>query len=326
MPAQQVGIDIGGAHLKYAHSDGAVHTTEFPLWQRPQELKGQLRQDLSRFADFDTIGVVMTGELADCFLNRAEGVRHIVDHVEQALAETPAASACYYCVDGSFLSAAEAKRKPDAVAAANWHAMANFSASQITSDGVLIDIGSTTADIIPLRNGRVGTDSRSDFDRLSAGELVYVGGRRTPVCSIVDELCYNGRPIPVMRELFATIDDARLLLGWEFEDAASNATADGKPRDRFHAANRIARMIGLDHQSVTIESAIELSEQIHCRARNLIASATSIDTTSHVVLCGHADDLATDLIGAAKCTRLSQRLGPDVARVGPAFALLKLMT
>lgn len=330
-----LGIDIGGANLKYANSRGQALAVEFPLWMRPDDLANQIAGDLARFPNTTRVFATMTGELADCFLDRGVGVRHITEQVEQATARGGLPAPLFYCVDGRLHSAESAGDKVDGVAAANWHALANYVARQYATrfpvGGLLVDIGSTTTDLIPFRNGAVATNSRTDFDRLAEGSLVYLGGGRTPVCSIVDRLPLNGQSIPVMREVFATMDDVRLLLGYRSPDPSDLATADGKPRDVFHAANRIARMIGLDHRSISIEVATGLARQVHSTAKDLIHRAVKqleddgiLTAQSPLVISGHGDDLLTDTVLGREIVSLRQILGDEVSRCAPAYALATL--
>ena len=75
------------------------------------------------------------------------------------------------------------KNNPLALAAANWIATAPL-AAHIYPDCVLIDIGSTTTDIIPIKNGKECARGRTDLERLGTGELVYTGALRTNVATI----------------------------------------------------------------------------------------------------------------------------------------------
>ncbi|HSG72948.1 MAG TPA: hypothetical protein VLA12_21220, partial [Planctomycetaceae bacterium] len=74
-----IGLDIGGANLKLAHSDGICLTRPFPLWKQPDLLPDALGQLLQELPPADTLAVTMTGELADCFTTKREGVRHILN-------------------------------------------------------------------------------------------------------------------------------------------------------------------------------------------------------------------------------------------------------
>ncbi|OYP34035.1 hydantoinase/oxoprolinase family protein [Rhodopirellula sp. MGV] len=323
-----VGIDIGGANLKYADNQGRTLAVDFPLWRKSDDLAKQLIEDLRSFAPLERLLVTMTGELADCFLDRGIGVRHIVDHANQA-ADAVGVPLSIYGVGGRWYSPSQARDESDHVAAANWHALAAFTGLDIESDGLvlLVDIGSTTSDLIPIRDGKVATEAVTDFDRLCEGSLVYVGGQRTPVCALVDRLHIEGRSVPVMREVFSTMDDVRLLLGF-VKPSASCETADGSPRDLFHSANRLARMVGLGHREVSLESAGDLALQVHQAARKAVhdglerlKSDYPWIANARLVLSGHADDLVS---GNFDAVSLSALLGVDLSRCAPAYALVRL--
>ncbi|MEX0824867.1 MAG: hydantoinase/oxoprolinase family protein, partial [Pirellulaceae bacterium] len=252
-----LGLDIGGANLKCADLSGRTHSLAFPLWQRPTDLAAVLAQLLAPFPHARHIAVTMTGELADCFSDVAQGVRHIVEHTDQAIrTQRPnARPAFFYSLDGSFVSARQANQHPDPLAASNWHALATVVASAIDRPTLLIDIGSTTTDLTALDPGNLRTRSRADFDRLQTGELVYVGVERTPLCALVDTLPVDGKNVPVMKELFATTDDCALLTGLTRESPFDCQTADGRPRTIVAARGRMAKMVGLDHRSFSLEQA-----------------------------------------------------------------------
>ncbi len=321
---QIVGIDIGGANLKYASHCGRTLSRPFAMWRRHEQLASTLAEDLADFGGSDEIAVTMTGELADCFLDRELGVLHIVEHTEQAAAAVGITRVRYYGVDGNFYAATGAKSNVDLIAAANWHALASFVAADV-ADALLIDVGSTTTDIIPICDGRVATEAHNDFDRLLEGSLVYVGCQRTPVCALLDHLCVGGRQIPVMNEWFATIDDARLLLGFQAEDPGDNDSADGKPRTVEFAANRLARMIGLDRRQVDVIAARELARQVADAAKSRIGAAVqkSACASGLLVLSGHGQDLV-ETSGATEIIQFSDRFGSACSRAAPAYAVARL--
>lgn len=209
-----LGWDIGGANIKAATSDGRAVSVPFAMWLRPQELAAQLVELAGRLLGCRSWAVTMTGEMADVFYDRAVGVTTLVEQTLQAAQQCGVDDVGFYSVAGSFVDAAAAVSDPDAIASANWHALANWAAGQVDSPALLIDVGGTTTDIIAIEPRRVVTTSRSDFDRLASGELVYLGGGRTPVCSLVDRLPFQGQQVPVMREVFATTDDCAICWAW----------------------------------------------------------------------------------------------------------------
>lgn len=325
-----VGIDIGGANLKYADANGAARSREFPLWRHPERLAKTLAEDLAQFGQIDSLPVTMTGELADCFIDRAEGVKQIVTHVCRAAQSLAIDNVAFYGVDGHFRDAEMARCDVDQVASANWHALASFVGRDIAANATLVDIGSTTTDIIPIRGGRVITAAQTDHDRLVEGSLVYIGCHRTPVCAVVDHLEFRGLTSGVMNEVFATIDDARLVLGTVDANRDDHDTADGQPRTALCAAGRLARMIGLDRRSVNVQDARGLAAQIVDAAGRRIARqlATLADPCHPIVLSGHGPDLldaaTRSLHGSQLIVTLAEHVGAVTARCAPAFALARL--
>lgn len=330
-----LGIDIGGANLKYADTLGRSLSNEFPLWLRHEDLANQLANDIASISNVGQVVATMTGELADCFTNRQQGVFHIVEQLCRACTKLALPAPLFYSMQQGFVSAADARNDIDAIAAGNWHALASYVAREMDScqqpAALLVDIGSTTTDLIPIRNGKVATDSRTDFDRLAEGSLVYLGGGRTAICGLVQTLNWRGQDIPVMREVFATMDDVRLLMNFQKPDASDCRSADGKPRDHFHAANRIARMIGLDHRSVDIDSATKLATQVHHRASTLITQAIASLVSQYdlprplpIMLSGHGHDLLNQQVGNCQVLSLADHWGTEISRAAPAYAVAKL--
>ena len=341
-----VGIDVGGANLKYADLRGNTWRRRFPLWRCPASLGDAIREDLGRFAPADSLAVTMTGELADCFADRAVGVGHIVDEVTRAVAgDAPRfETIAYYGVDGRFHDAPGAIENPDLVAASNWHALAAEVARTVIADGWLIDVGSTTTDIVPLAGGRVVTDAKTDHERLAEGSLVYVGCRRTPVCALAQTLAFLGRQVQVMNERFATMDDVGLVLGWTPEAPDDHDTADGQARTRAHAVNRLARMVGLDRRHVDDPAARALAAQVMRAARQRIhdglmdmaikyaasgttaSGATASGATdagrSTWVLSGHGQALAP-IPGGRPTIDLRDLWGHRLSRAAPSFAVAR---
>ncbi len=250
-----VGLDVGGANLKV--SDGATQavTLPFPLWEHPKQLGHALSQIFAGLGAFDCLAVTMTGELADCFASKTEGVDAILGTVESVV-QVPV---MVWQTGGEFMTPAEAREFTTLVAAANWHALATWAGRMVPeTTGLLIDMGSTTTDIIPLANGLPDPTGRTDVERLLSGELRYTGSRRTPVCAVLPAVPFQDRLCPLAAETFATMGDVYLILGDVPPDPTDHATADHRPRTREAALQRLARMLCCD--------ASELCEQDlrHC--------------------------------------------------------------
>ena len=243
-----VGWDIGGAHVKACVTRGGtvvdVAQWACPLWQGLAQLDLALQQAQTRWpelCDEAIHAVTMSGEMVDAFTHREDGVQRIANR----LAQTLRGAVQLYAGDRGWIAPADAARHWTQIASANWLATAQHAAT-VFRDGVLIDIGSTTTDLIAFANGRVSTASRSDHDRLASGELVYHGVVRTPLCALARRIAFRGQPINVMNEWFATTADVYRLTG-ELDPAHDQQpSADGQCKDRAATQQRLARMIGLD--------------------------------------------------------------------------------
>lgn len=248
--AAVVGWDIGGAHVKAALLRGGrlVDAAQWPcpLWQGLDHLEAALSAARARWPALAAMAhaVTMTGEMVDLFEHREEGVARIA----AALAATLPGPR-FYAGDLGWCDAAGATRAWRGIASANWLATATHAALAFErGEGLLVDIGSTTTDLIAFRGGRVLTAARSDAERLAGGELIYRGVVRTPLCAVAPEIEWRGTRRHVMAEFFAGSADVFRVTG-ELDPAHDqHASADGAAKDAPHSRARLARMIGLDER------------------------------------------------------------------------------
>ena len=329
-PSDVLAFDVGGANIKASDGRGRVHAEVFELWRRPADLSARL---VAIARDFRPRAIVatMTGEIADCFPDRHAGVEAIVTAL-QAAAAAADTDLGIYAIDGRCVTADEARRNPLRVAATNWHALARLGAAHAASDhGLLLDVGSTTTDIVFLdRRGPVPL-AFDDAGRMRSGELVYTGIERTPIASIVRSMPLAGRLRPLSSELYARAQDAWLLAGGLPEDPASTDTADGGPATREAARVRMARMALLEPSEVTGADARRAAE--HCitvQARVVARGirrvlARHAATPQRIVVSGHGGALATRALELAAVglpvIRLASAIGPEASRAAPAHAL-----
>ncbi|MFZ1897026.1 hydantoinase/oxoprolinase family protein [Methanoregula sp.] len=252
-----IGIDVGGANLKVADGQG-VHIYYCPLWT------GAPFSDLLSpyAAGRDTpAAVVMSGELADCFENKLQGIGFIVRAVQEVF---PAAR--FYGTDAVFHTS-----PVPALAAANWLASADFLREKYP-DAVLLDIGSTTADIIPLSRFPA-LRGLSDLDRLRKGYLVYTGMLRTPVATLISSVDISGITTPVSTEYFATSADAHLVLGNIAPDEYTCDTPDHREKTPEASLRRLARVVCADLEEIGEEGALQVARAFWDRQRKIICSA-----------------------------------------------------
>lgn len=326
MARSVLGLDIGGANLKAAHSGGGAWLEPFELWKEPGSLADRLHCFLGRAPAFDRLAVTMTAELCDCFESKREGVGAVLD----AVASLPVAPEAVrvWRNDGRLVDLAAARASPLQVAAANWLALATY-AGRFAPKGpaILLDIGSTTTDLVPLHDGRPVPRGRTDPERIRCQELVYSGVRRTPVCALGDG---------VAAELFATTLDVYLVLGQVPENPEYRKTADGRPATLAAAHARLARMLCADSETSTEEQRLKLATKASKRQVYALGAALGavakrlLGPPETVIVSGSGEFLAPAVLdtqpacAAAKRVSLAEEVGPEASRAACAYALAVL--
>jgi hypothetical protein len=335
-----LGWDIGGIHLKLSRLEcvrgaAALRTrlVPFEIWKDPgglaRRLKGLLAETGGAVAAH---GVTMTAELSDAFPTKTEGVRAILAACAEALSPAPLR---ILDVRGGFIVLERAREEPLLVAAANWAATARLAAG-CRADAVLIDVGSTTTDIIPIRAGRPRPRGLDDTDRLLSGELVYTGVQRTPPAAFAETVPLRGGWCRVACENFAITADVYRVLGRIDGAAYTVPTPDGRGKGREESAARLARLVCSDLEALTPEEIAGIASYLEDRqidqivralaevmAREPIASREAIVAGGGAFLAEAAARRA-----GLRSVRLSRLLpgvagdGWDVAAPGAAVALL----
>ena len=247
-----VGWDIGGVNTKVARVSAGevlgVCSRPFEIQRDPGALTGLLRHladDIGAVRG-DRHAVTMTAELSQAFRTKRDGVAFVLDAIEAACPSSPIG---VFTVSGRFVEPGAARRRPLEVAAANWAATARIVACH-HRDVLLVDIGTTTADIIPIAGGRVAAAGRTDPERLVAGELVYTGALRTPA-EAMGALAPFGRGMArLSREAFALAGDVHVWLGDLDPSDYSVSTPDGRPPVREFAGERLARLVCADREMI----------------------------------------------------------------------------
>lgn len=329
-----VGIDVGGANLKFADCYRNANTIPFPLWKQRDQLTSALKAGLQQFSDVGTLAVTMTGELADCYSCPQEGVEDIV---QACLNAGQDCLVQFWQTSGEFVDADVAIEFFMLTSAANWLAQATWASRYFaeTGNGLLIDFGSTTTDIIPIIEGLPQPTGYTDFERLISGELIYTGGSRTPLCSLANEITFQGQTIGVAAELFATTIDLELILNPSHRIPPDTPTADGRPADSEHAAQRFCRMLCTTPDQFDTEELTELAHLFRYqqqvvflrRLRQVLSNMPA--APAEVLVSGSHEYLAAQMITNSnlnlRTTSLNELAGPAVTTAACAYALAVLM-
>jgi probable H4MPT-linked C1 transfer pathway protein len=315
-----IGWDLGGVHVKAAlvsaGSVEAVVQAPCPLWKGLSALDETWAAlpDWARAAAHHA--VTMTGELTDCFADRGDGVRQLAGWAERTLQ----GEIRIYAGRAGFLQPGNAGAAVADVASANWHATAALVGRHL-GEALLVDVGSTTADLIPVAKNAPAALGYTDAARLETGELVYTGVVRTPVVALARRAPFRGRWTALVSEYFASTADVYRLLGLLDAEADQQEAADGKGKSRAETETRIARMIGRDRDEGEPGDWIRLAAFFAERQLTLLQEAAAqvlsqgrLGEAAPVVGCGAGRFLATRL--AARLDRPYRDLAAFVPIAG----------
>jgi probable H4MPT-linked C1 transfer pathway protein len=335
-PQHVLGWDIGGAHVKAALLDPAgqlqsVMQLPCPLWKGLDHLQDAcmaLLDSLPHHLRERPLchAITMTGEMADLFPDRASGVAAIVASLDQTLSKKRRGDDLlrFYAGAAGFVDAASSLSHAGQIASANWLATASFLAG-VRNDGILVDIGSTTTDLIPFAGGTVRGQAASDSERLTGGGLVYAGVVRTPLMALAGQVPYSGAWRSTMNEHFACSADLFRVLGELDESTDAWPAADNGPKTFDGSARRLLRMVGEDLAAVTRRPARRLAMWYRRRLLHMIEEALSltssrcdIDEQAPLVAVGIGRFLVADLAAGLRRPWLpgEDLLCPEVTDAG----------
>jgi len=316
--------DLGGAHLKVAQGDDqgcllAVRQIPCPLWRGLEELERAVREALAGLPRAASVHyITMTGELADGFSSRRQGVVGIAACMARLL---PATGLRFYAGPTGLIPAPRVESHWREIASANWHACARY-CGVLSRPALFMDIGSTTTDIIPLAERPLHA-GYTDAERLACEELVYSGVIRTPVMAVARRVPYQGEWQLLAAECFATMADVYILCGDLNPDQLQDDCADGGDPGEQGSAIRLARMLGRDLETEGLERLRSLARYLQRSQRRCWGDAVAR------ILSRQAQSGDTLFIGAGvgrfQVQRLAAELGceyidfADVAKVGAAL-------
>ncbi|MDO5836989.1 MAG: hydantoinase/oxoprolinase family protein [Methanobacterium sp.] len=330
------GFDIGGANTDLAvvefDDNGSIINirTDFsylPMWNKKDELSQTLLDLLGKDMDeIDAVGISMTAELADSYQSKAEGVLDISARVMETF-NIPVA---FVGLNG-MKDYESVQKNPQELAAANWIATATL-AAHMAPDCIFIDTGSTTTDIIPIKNGTECAKGRTDLERLGTGELVYTGTLRTNVATLVDKVPLKDKWLRTASELFAVTADVHLVLGNITLEDYTSETPDGGDISLENSFLRLSRLLCGDMNLLSKDDVEKIAWFIYQKQVAQVAEALKeVSVREHIELV-IATGLGMNIIGseAAKFLGLEIRtmeeiLSKEDCVVAPAVGTALLM-
>lgn len=310
-----IGWDIGGVHLKAARAeDGRITKAAqyaSPLRTGTERLLQAFTEARAEMGGADRNVVTMTGELADTFTSRQDGVERLATLAAQQLGD-----ALIYAGPAGWVRPQDAAAHAPDIASANWHACAALIARR-RDNALFIDLGSTTTDVVPIVDGKVAARGYSDAQRLAAGELVYTGLVRGFVMATARHAPLRGIWTPLINENFATMADVHRILGSLPEGVDLMATADGRAKSVEASRARLARMLGADATDADAETWTLVARWFAESQLRAIADAAALVLSSKPL--GSPMPVIAAGIGVSVVAEVARRLGSPCATFDELF-------
>ena len=247
-----IGWDIGGVHLKAVRAEDGriVKAAQYasPLRSGTELLQEAFIKACKDMGRSDRNVITMTGELADIFSSREDGVEQL-----SSIAQRELGNVSIYAGPTGFVTVGQAARHTMQIASANWHASAALVAKH-RKTALFIDVGSTTTDVVPIADRKVVARGYTDAQRLAVGELVYTGLVRSFVMATAAGAPLNGLWTTLINENFATMADVHRILGTLPPGVDLMTTADGREKSIPASRARLARMLGCDVTNADIRT------------------------------------------------------------------------
>lgn len=258
-----IGWDIGGAHTKYAilkpnSSSIICKIYKCNLWSSLKDLSEKINRINKQYIKKHHVinAITMSGEMSDIFSSRNEGVKEIIKLFDNLSSKN------YIFVKDKGLSRyTKQKLKYLNIASMNWLAISKLLEKK-DRNIIAIDVGSTTTDIILIKNFKCINKRFDDFSGLNSSELIYSGVLRTPINAIVQKIIISKREYNVIPENFATMSDVYRILSIISSKQDYTDTSDKRSKTKRHSMERLSRVFGFDYSEEKMKTLIKLSEKI----------------------------------------------------------------
>ncbi len=261
----------------------------------------------------------MTGELCDCFKSRRDGVRHIAKSAESVFGR----DVKIFSLTGRLVGVKQAVRKWEEVASANW-AITPLWLGRFADDFLVMDIGSTTTDLTPVRKKVIANRGWNDFERGVNGELAYTGYLRTPAAAVAQSVTLRGRGVPLSSENFCIMGDVHLIRGAITGAKYNTSAPDGGRATRAAAMKRLARQLMAERGELSARELINAANQLADAQRSRIVKAARRFRLK-VVPIGTGSFIAGEALRTGKLKPHPLTRTDGVNRLDPTLSLAYLM-
>ncbi len=253
-----IGIDIGGAHLKIVglnNNDQVIYVkyTSCKIWENIENLNKEFEQINQIVGRSALCAITMTAELCDNFTSRQQGAEKLIKKCELLKIDK------YFYINSSKIFSKNPKFSE--LISMNWHSIGRYLEKKIKSC-VAIDFGSTSTDILCIKNHKLLNKFYDDYSRLNNNELIYTGLTRTPLFGVSNSIKINKTNMNIIPEYFSDMSDIYRILQKLDSSYDIDKTADGRSKSLYSSLKRVSRSFGFDYKKENLGKLLEISNQL----------------------------------------------------------------
>lgn len=306
-----IGLDIGGANtdcviIEFDKKFNLINIRQdkyyLPFWSEHAKLPECINHLIGK-DKIDVACVSITAELADCYSTKREGIIDITNMVHDTLKD----SILKFVTFNGLKDYKYVQENPLSAAAANWIGTLE-SIKHIKDTCIFMDMGTTTTDIIPIKDGININTGFSDTERLASGELVYTGLLRSNLTSLARKVPVNGVMTRISSELFAITADIHNILGHISEAEYTCNTPDGKDKDVQSSKIRLAHLVCGDIETINDDNLILIAEYLYHKQIQEVEDALS----QVISKTGINNIILSDIGNGSVCKKAAENLGCEI--------------
>jgi probable H4MPT-linked C1 transfer pathway protein len=301
-----IGLDVGGANIKIA-TDESYEIIYFPIWKKLNKFN-ELLQSIQQKYRANEACVVITAELSDVFKRKEDGIKIISNELESIFDKV-----FYLDIEGNIVNKID---DPKRFMATNWIASCKYLLEEGYRNFVFVDIGSTTTDIIPVKDRIAG---KTDLQRLLDRELIYIGVLRTPTFHLTD--------LNTATEYFSITADVFRVTEDITEEDYTCETPDERGKSYEDCLNRIARLFCSDLTEISRDFLIQFAISVKEKFIEIVLNELmkfKIRGFKTVIGCGIGEFLIREAARRANMDYISIEEHFGFSAAFPAYAMLQL--
>jgi len=258
-------LDFGVTSLKIVIVD-PVHPEEplhfqriyLPLRARKEEVDSVLKTLLRSYADYHIRKFIVT-TTSPLFASAQETVEFIITSVTKFIHP---ANITFYTHDEKFVSINEALANPAKIVSVGWKALGKGLWQMAKKDGLIVDFSTRTTSFIPIKDGKLLSESQNDFERMKNDELVFYGFLETNVAFIQPKFEFDGETYNLPFEPHVITADLFLITGDLQPSDYITDTPDKKAKFKEDALDRLKRMMCVIDDSFSENDLVKVAHLI----------------------------------------------------------------